>query len=266
MAGDPPFFVADDDPLDGFFPAVRSFHFAHAVAFQAPYFRAKFPPRAGSKATAGWNRHCNLATRCRLQKHVESGDIVELVGFDHSEIPPRYEGIWFDSGQHPFAVTQLATALILDLKRRRKVEDGQRVFYATQACAALVHDSLGENGRSEFVDAQFTLESFRLLLLQAEDERSRRMADSWKSLSLPDNYDTYRSNYRGDAIVRDNGDEIVVCSPAIYGWWKTAPVHEFLRSLPSRVGNKRFILLSPLGFRRWLRLHKEAPWHAATTT
>jgi hypothetical protein len=260
----PRFYAADDDPLSGLFPATRSFTFAHAAAYQGPYFRTTFPPKAKSR-TPGWNRQCNLATGYRLQQHVTRGDIVELLGFDHIDLQPVYEGIWFDSNHHSFAIDRLAAALILDLKRRRKVEDVDRKFYATKASADLTTDSLGKDGRSEFVDAQFTLESFHLYLRQADDEQSQRVAASWELLPLPNDYDSYGTEYRGDAIIREGSSEIIVCSPAIHGGWKTAPVHEFLESLPSRLGNNRFILLSPLGFRRWLRLHDEAPWQISTS-
>jgi len=268
MAQPPPFFRPECDLLARFLPHVRCLTFGSVRQLLDADFREHFPPDNRSRDSAGWNRHCNLATRHHIQRHLDAGDLQAFTACDHGRIPPLYSGEWFESSRDPRCDPHaLAQALILDLKDVRKVEDEDVAFYATQANSALTSDSHRKDGRSEFVNHQFALASFKLFLDSADDPRLRRMAQSWRLLELPDDFDSYQRDYRGDATVETDIGPVVICSPTIPGWWTgSSTVAEFLQTLPQRIEGEHFILLSMLGFMSWCKKHKHPPWALDSST
>lgn len=261
MAQTPKFYIPDCDLLTQFLPSVRCVTFGTARELLDDHFRTHFPPDTRSKNNAGWNRHCNLATLEHIQQEVDAGNLQPIVGTDHGRIPPTYDGEWFDSATcSSLDLGEVAEAFVLDLQDVQKVKDKTIPFYATRESVALTRTFIERDGRSEFVNQQFALSAFKQFLDRSNDSRHRSMAASWKLLELPSDFNRYQQAYRGDAVVEDSTGKIVICSPVIHGWWSsTTHVHDFLRSLPQRIGSERYILLSILGFKSWSKRRPIAP-------
>lgn len=261
MAQTPKFYIPDCDLLSQFLPSVRCLTFGTARELLDDHFRTHFPPDARSKDNAGWNRHCNLATLHHIQQLLDADSLHAFHGTDHGRIPPTYQGEWFENATQPgLDLNAVAEAFVVDLQDVQKVKDKSVAFYATRESAAITREFIERDGRSEFVNQQFALSAFKLFLDRSNDPRHRSMAASWKLLELPSDFSRYQQAYRGDAVVEDSTEKIVICSPVIHGWWSsTTHVHDFLHSLPQRLSNERFILLSILGFKSWAKRKPVAP-------